>query len=370
MAPQVGGRLVLFFVTPGFLRRRPAPGDFTGGRARLDRVDGVVQPLQRRCVDVLLLLRRFLAHAVSAVVTGLVTVPGQRGQIHEDDVAGLDDPVGEVAPVGPGIGTRGDDDILHVFHSRNVVQVLHDVRGHLVLGDAGLEKLHRLPVRAVADGADDAQALLLVFVLDSAGFHHRRHAVSPVDAGVLERAQEIDVDKVEAHLLARDVALLHLLQHGVGELLDLLLRGGTRRALDPGVGVAHVLLGNPRRMPLDLEADVSLLEQYRWIVAAEHGVAQSGLEPVPSRCQGAGNVTNVLVVQQYQRAEAVRLHSFPGAFQPIVSQPVPVDPLLPVQSNRAEIRHARSSASVLVRNGGPEKQGEASASPGSIGVGF
>ena len=47
------------------------------------------------------------------------------------------------------------------------------------------------------------------------------------------------------------------------------LRGGSGRALDPGVGPADVLLRDPRRVALDLEAEVALLEEHRRIVAAE-----------------------------------------------------------------------------------------------------
>jgi hypothetical protein len=44
------------------------------------------------------------------------------------------------------------------------------------------------PVRGVADRAHHAHALLLVGVLDGARFHHRRHAVDPVDQGPAVRA--------------------------------------------------------------------------------------------------------------------------------------------------------------------------------------
>ena len=67
----------------------------------------------------------------------------------------------------------------------------------------GLQELHRLPVRGVADGADHAQAFLLVDVLDGARLHHRRHAVGPVDLRVLEGLDHVDVDEVDAELHAR-----------------------------------------------------------------------------------------------------------------------------------------------------------------------
>ena len=178
----------------------------------------VVEPLQRGVVGVLLLLARLLADAIGAVIAGLVAVPGQRRQIHEHDVAGLDDAVGEIAPVRPGVGAGRHDDVLDVLHAGDVVEILHQMRGHLVLGDAGAQELHAFPMRGVADGADDAEAFLLVLALDGARVHHRAHAVGPVDIVLLEDVDHVDVDEVDAELLAGDAVFLHRLQHRLGEL--------------------------------------------------------------------------------------------------------------------------------------------------------
>ena len=91
-------------------------------------------------------------------------------------------------------------------------------------------------------------------------------------------------------------------------------------------------------MALDLEAEVALLEEHRRIVAAEHRVAQAGLQAVPARRQRAGDVADVLVVHAEHRAEAVRLHALARALQAVLAQPVPVDALLPVESRDSEIR--------------------------------
>src|SRR5499426_1600710 len=349
--PQVGRGLILLLVAPRFFRRRPLRRDLARSRADLYRLDRVVEPLECGGVDLLLLLARLPADAVGAVVAGLVAVPRQRREVHEHDLAGLDDPIGEVAPVGPGVRPRGDDDVLHVLHARNRVEELHDVRRDLVLGEAGLEELHALPVRRVADRADHAQAFLLVLVLDRARLHHRRHAVGPVELRVLERLQHVDVDEVDAELAARDVRLLHLLHDGVRELLHLLRGGGPRGALDPGVGPAHVVFGNPRRVALDLEPDVTLLEQHRRIVAAQHRVAQPGLEPVPAGSEGAGHVADVLVVHEQHRAQPVGLHPLPRPLGAIVAQAVPVDALLPVQPDHPEICHVSSTCNAREHTG-------------------
>ncbi len=92
-------------------------------------------------------------------------------------------------------------------------------------------------------------------------------------------------------------------------------------------------------MALDLQADVALLEQHRRVVAAQQRVAQSGLQLVPARREGARHVADVFVVHEQHRAQPVRLHPRARALQPVLAQPFPVDPLLPVQSRYSEIRH-------------------------------
>ena len=144
--------------------------------------------------------------------------------------------------------------------------------------------------------------------------------------------------KSTAELLAGDAVLLHRLQHRLGEFGHLLGRGRAGRALDPGERVADVLLRDPRRVALDLEAEIALLEQDRRAVAAQHGVAQTRLEPVPARRQRAGEVAHVLVVHAQHGAEPVLLHHLAGPLGAVCAQPVPVDPLLPIQPGDAEIR--------------------------------
>ena len=240
--------------------------------------------------------------------------------------------------LGHVFGPRRDDDVLDVLHARNRVEELHDVRRHLVFGDPRPQELHRLPVRGVADGADDAEAFLLVDVLDGARLHHRRHAVDPVDLRVLERLDHVDVDEVDAELHPGHAALLHLARAMALVNFPTCWRdAGTGRALDPRVRPADVLLGNPRRVALDLEPEVALLEEHRRVVAAEHRVSEPGLQAVPARRQRAGQVADVLVVHAQHRAEAVRLHALASALQPVLPHAIPVDALLPVESRDSEV---------------------------------
>jgi hypothetical protein len=179
---------------------------------------------------------------------------------------------------------------------------------------------------------------LLVDVLDRARLHHRSHAVGPGDPLFLEDLDHVDVDEVAAELLAPDAVPLHLFDDRVAELVHLLGRGGTGGALDPRERVPHVLLRDPGRMPLDLEAEVALLEQDRRAVTAQHRVAQARLEPVPAGRQRAGEVANVLVVHAEHGAEAVLLHHFPRPLGAVRAHAVPIDALLPIETGNAEIR--------------------------------
>src|SRR3990172_8319410 len=117
--------------------------------------------------------------------------------------------------------------------------------------------------------------------------------------------------------------------------------GGTGGALDPGIGPADVLRRDPRRMALDLEADVPLLEQDRRSVAAEERVPEAGLQPVPARRERAGHVPDVLVVHEEERAQVVGLHPLPSPLQPVRAEPIPVDALLPVDADGPEACHVR-----------------------------
>src|SRR5262249_10624838 len=229
---------------------------------------GIVEPFQRGGVGLFLFPGWLLADAVGAIIAGLVAIPGQRREIHEHDVAGLDDAVGKIAPVRPGIGARGDDYILDILHARDAVEIFHQMRGYLVLGDAGAQEFHALPVRGIADRADDTHAFLLVLVLDRARLHHRRHAVDPLDLLVLEDVDHVDIDEIDAELLPGDAVSFHLVNDGFGEFLHLLLGGRPGGTLDPGIGVADVLLGYPWRVAFDLKTEIALLEKDRLAVTA------------------------------------------------------------------------------------------------------
>src|SRR6266705_2437249 len=78
VSPQVRRGLVLLRVAPGFLRRGPFRGDLPRGRAHFHRLDRVVQPLERRSINIFLLQSGLLPRAVGAVVAGLVAVPCER----------------------------------------------------------------------------------------------------------------------------------------------------------------------------------------------------------------------------------------------------------------------------------------------------
>src|SRR5262249_60551829 len=100
---------------------------------------------------------------------------------------------------------------------------------------------------------------------------------------LLEDVDHVDVDEVDAELLASNTVFLHRLQQSLGELVHLLRRSGAGGAFDPRKRMPYVFFRQPWRGPLDLEAQVALFEQNRTPVGAAHGLAQTPLEPIPPR---------------------------------------------------------------------------------------
>src|SRR5262249_6647517 len=179
------------------------------------------------------------------------------------------------------------------------------------------------------------------FALDRARFHHRRHAIGPSDVLFIEDLDHVDVDKIDAELLPGNTMTAHLLDDRISELGHLLGRSRASGTFDPGEGMPHVLLRQPRDVPLDLKTDIALLKQYRPPIAAQHSVAQSRLEPVPAGRQRASNVAAIFVVHAKQSAEPMLFHHLARPLDAIFAEPVPIDPLLPVHAGDAEIRSHR-----------------------------
>ena len=61
-------------------------------------------------------------------------------------------------------------------------------------------------------------------------------------------------------------------------------------------------------MPLDLKAEVALLEQHRGAVAAEKRIAQARLEPVPARGERAGYIEQSIRARAFDDPAGLRIH--------------------------------------------------------------
>ncbi|MFN2486061.1 MAG: hypothetical protein ABR609_05530 [Acidimicrobiia bacterium] len=116
---------------------------------------------------------------------------------------------------------------------------------------------------------------------------------------------EVDVDEVHAQRLVLHSGFLEIVHQGVDELVHLLVGGRANRPLDPGIGVTDVLLGDPRVVHLEVEADVTLLVDDGLPAPGQHHVTEARLEPVPTRGQRGGDVSHVLVVEQEHGAEPI-----------------------------------------------------------------
>ena len=207
--PELQAKAGLLVGEAELLRRGPHRGDLVGGDARLDELDGIVEPLAALPVGVDLGLVG-AAHAERAVVARPVAHE-RVDDVEEGLVARAQQPVGEhvgmrVAPVaGDGV------DRLHLLRAELEQQPLglgHDV----ALGDAGTQEL----VDALVDRVDDAGGVVeqrdLLVGLDRPRRQHHLRAVGGRDARAVQGVERDDVGHVDPDLLAGQAVLGQLLR--------------------------------------------------------------------------------------------------------------------------------------------------------------
>ena len=146
----------------------------TNGRHR-----GGLCPLQHRVLTGHLGVR--LAEAVGAGAVGVVSGLDRASDVDDDDIAGLQLPLGAFVMRVRAVWSGADDDEsgLRMSLGDNGVG---DIRGHLGLGAPGHQELRHLGVHPINSGTGGAQRLDFVGVLDHsqcgqhAGGQHRHHA--------------------------------------------------------------------------------------------------------------------------------------------------------------------------------------------------
>jgi len=160
-------------------------------------------------------------------------------------VAGAQHPVGEDVRVRAAALARDGVDALDVLRAE-LEQPLADERDALVLAHPGLQRLEEVVVRRVHHRARGVQQRDLVHRLDHADVLHQRLAVDDLDARRLERAQDRQLDDVDAERLVEQAALSQLdadlLGHRLGPALD-----GAAQRRDAGT---RAILAEPRAVDL------------------------------------------------------------------------------------------------------------------------
>ncbi len=196
------------------------------------------------------------------------------------------------------------------------------------LGDVG--------VRAVDHGGGGRQQGDLVPRLDLPGVQHHLLAVPDVDVLFLQLKEGGDLGEVDADRLVFDA--------GAGQaVLDL----GDLLAGEPGRGrggAAHRGVGGDAVLRLEPRAVQPVVHGGRAEVP-QHQFAGPGVQRVPAQLvpgpladRDAGQVPDVVVVENEQRAEAGLFHGLLRPVQPVPAEPGEVDPLLEVDVHPARRR--------------------------------
>src|SRR5205085_4678399 len=174
-------------------------------RRRADRaqlLDARVGRIIDLTIEINLLLRHLGGAFKAAHKIDEVAAWSDGVDVHDDKVALAHDLVGSPATVGAGVAARGDDNVVDDLAARREHELVH-FGLDLALTDARLEPLILdLPHGGIADAAGLFKELDLVNRLDDAGSGHRGPSIHHVQAALLERAEDGEVDVADADAFA------------------------------------------------------------------------------------------------------------------------------------------------------------------------
>src|SRR5215813_255611 len=307
------------------LRLGKALGDALGGYARLDESDGAVHPVPRLLVGAVL-GGSSPSHAERPVVAGAVAHEGL-DDVEEGLVAGAKHAVGEV--VGMGRAALAGDGVDGLYAVRaHLVESLGRQGHDLVLAHPRLERLEDVLIHAVAHGCRHVEEHDLVGALAHAGLQHHLLAVAHLDAFLLEREEEGRLDHIDA-----DGHVSHALLHE--DLLDLSrrplekARRWRHRAPHADHARAAVIGEQPWRVEPMVPRRRAEVPHPRLAVAGEQRVADE-LVPCPLADDGAGDVTDVVLIEHEQGAQARAREGAAHPGQAIGVEPPEIHTLLEV----------------------------------------
>ena len=198
-------------------------------------------------------------------------------------------------------------------------EALADERDALVLAHARLHRLEEVVVGGVDHRARGVQERDLVRRLDLADVLHQRLAVDDGDACRLERAQDRQLDDVDAERLAEQPALLELDPDLLGDRLGAALDRAAQRR-DAG---ARAILAEPRAVELVVARRRAEVPHDR-VVALRQQAEAHVLVDRPHADVRRGDVADVAHVEAEQRAELRPLQSRLRPREPLGAQPLEV----------------------------------------------
>ena len=305
--------------------------------------DRLVEPFAAQLVGVALRIGG-AADVEGAVVAGAIAHVGLQ-DVEERLVARANDPVGEIVRMRIAALAGDGVDRLDVVGA-HLVEHLVGLGDDVVLAHARLQLLPDHVVDAVDHGGRLVQQRDLVDVLDLARIQHHLLAVDRLDAGLLQRKPHAGLDQVDADRLAGDARFLEQ----AGDLLGVALHEAGRRRH----GAAHAEHAGAevlRRQPVAIEpvmhgggAEVPL---DRIVVAGQQREAAE-LVALPFADLGAGEIADVVDVEDQQRAEVGVLQRLLGAAEAIAVQPAEIDARLEVDVGVARRRQRAVPAPVRI----------------------
>ena len=311
------------------LRLGPDADHLAGGGAGLDQGDGRVEVIAATLVglDERLGGPRHRERAVVARAVAHVAVQ----DVEVRRVARAQRPVG--VDVGMGVAALARDRVDPLDELRpHVVEDLIDQADALVLAHPGPHGAVELLVGGVDHRARLVQEQDLVCCLDHAGSLHELLAVDDLDAAFLKGEQDRQLDRIDAHRLAEQAALLELDVDLGGHVLRPAGLGGHRASQGRDAG-ARAAVAQPRVVKLVVARRRAEVPHDRLVVLGQQAEAVQ-LVLSPGADVRRRDVSDVRHVEAQQRAERGVGEQPADPRQPLLAQPVEADPLLPVDGHR------------------------------------
>ena len=313
------------------LRFRPDRRHLVGRHARLDQRDRGVQPFAALDVRVAL-RRRGAADVEGAVVAGAIALVALQ-DVEERLIAGAEKAIGEVVRMRAAALAGDGVDRLDVVRAHFVEHLVRH-RDDVVLANARLQLLPDHVIDAVHHAGRLVEQLDLVDVLDLARRQHDLLAVDDLEPRLLQGREHRRFRIVHAHGHVGHAGLFQEAVDFLGIALHQPERGrdGAAHADDAGqaafgvepVAIFPVMNGGRAEIP------------HEGLFVAGEQSETAHLVPFPLADLGAGDVADIVDVEQQQRAALGTLQRGLGAAKAVAAQPIVIDAAFEIDGGVAE----------------------------------